>query len=206
MRCPICNAPDTQVLETRESDEGAVVRRRRRCLACGRRFTTYERAEIKPPTVVKRNGAREPFDRQKLLASLELALRKRPVSHEAIEQAVDRIESELLATGRSEIASAEIGERAMETLKSLDKIGYIRYASVYRNFEDIDAFAQFVKTIKQSRRSRPRVAPLSTPHVADLDLFTEQPSAASRSTSSLPLSDQPQLLPTDHPHEEAPPA
>ncbi|WP_217125482.1 transcriptional regulator NrdR [Hydrogenophilus thiooxidans] len=177
MRCPFCSAPDTQVLETRDSADGAVIRRRRRCAACGRRFTTFERAEIKLPAVIKRNGAREPYQREKLRASFELALRKRPVSNDAIDAAIDAIEAKLLASGASEIASDQLGEWAMDALKSLDKIGYVRFASVYRNFEDVDAFAQFLRNVKPRRRkkgAKETHPPLSEPG----DLFAPTPTEA----------------------------
>lgn len=176
MRCPFCSEPDTQVLETRDSTDGTAVRRRRRCLACGRRFTTFERAEIKLPTVIKRNGAREPYQREKLRASFELALRKRPVSGEAISEAIDAIEARLLASGLTELSSAELGEWAMEALKQLDKIGYVRFASVYRNFEDVDAFSQFLRQqMKRPRRGSrsPQSAPPPAPQPGDLFAFSE---------------------------------
>ncbi len=175
MRCPFCTAADTQVLETRESEDGAVVRRRRRCPQCGRRFTTFERADVKPPQVIKRNGAREPFDRDKLMASLELALRKRPVSREQIENVVDAIEAKLLSSGQNEVSSELIGELAMDALRHLDKIGYIRFASVYRNFEDVEAFAQFLRSVKTRPRSARRNAIAAENASAvnkDLDLFS----------------------------------
>jgi transcriptional repressor NrdR len=177
MRCPFCSEPDTQVLETRDGTDGTVVRRRRRCPACGRRFTTFERAEIKLPTVIKRNGLREPYQREKLRASMELALRKRPVSGEQIQEAIDAIEARLLSSAATEISSAQIGEWAMEALKNLDKIAYIRFASVYRNFADVDAFSQFLhQQIKPPRRSR-RLAgtPAESSPPADLFSAVESP-------------------------------
>ncbi|GAB6049360.1 transcriptional regulator NrdR [Hydrogenophilus islandicus] len=184
MRCPFCAEPDTQVLETRESLDGTVIRRRRRCAACSRRFTTFERAEIKLPAVIKRNGAREPYNREKLRASFALALRKRPVSNDAIDAAIDAIEAKLLATGQSEIASDQLGEWAMEALKGLDKIGYVRFASVYRNFEDVDAFAQFLRHVKTKRHGK-RSKVEAVPQPADLFAATpeSEPPAASGDAS-----------------------
>ena len=147
MRCPYCANDDTQVVETRESDEGEVVRRRRRCLACEKRFTTYERSEIALPAVVKKDGARAEFDLAKLRASMALALRKRPVSVEQIDAAVDRIRDKLLTAGAREVPSARLGELVMRELKRIDKVAYVRFASVYREFEDVDAFRQLIRDI-----------------------------------------------------------
>jgi transcriptional repressor NrdR len=147
MRCPYCSHVETQVVETRESDEGDVVRRRRRCLKCDKRFTTYERAEIALPAVVKKDGARAEFDPAKLRASMMLALRKRPVSVEQVDAAVDRIQDKLLATGARELPSARLGELVMRELKRIDKVAYVRFASVYRSFEDVDEFRQLIRGI-----------------------------------------------------------
>ena len=147
MHCPFCNSEDTQVVETRESDEGDVVRRRRRCTACDKRFTTYERIEIAMPAVVKKDGSRVEFDDSKLRSSMELALRKRPVSVEQIDAALDRIRDKLLATGAREVASARLGELVMRELKRIDKVAYVRFASVYRSFEDVDEFRQLLEGI-----------------------------------------------------------
>ena len=147
MHCPFCNSEDTQVVETRESDEGDVVRRRRRCAACDKRFTTYERIEIAMPAVVKKDGSRVEFDDSKLRSSMELALRKRPVSVEQIDAALDRIRDKLLATGAREVASARLGELVMRELKRIDKVAYVRFASVYRSFEDVDEFRQLLEGI-----------------------------------------------------------
>jgi transcriptional repressor NrdR len=147
MRCPFCSAEDTQVVETRESDEGDVVRRRRRCTACDKRFTTYERIEIAMPAVVKKDGSRVEFDFAKLRSSMELALRKRPVSIEQVDAALDRIRDKLLATGAREVASARLGELVMRELKRLDKVAYVRFASVYKSFEDVDEFRQLLEGI-----------------------------------------------------------
>lgn len=147
MRCPYCSHEDTQVVETRDSDEGDAVRRRRRCMSCDKRFTTYERAELAMPAVVKKNGNRTDFDRDKLRASMMLALRKRNVSMESIEAAFARIEDKLFASGTSEVTTTRIGELVMRELKRLDKVAYVRFASVYRSFEDVDEFSRLIKEI-----------------------------------------------------------
>ena len=147
MRCPFCAHTETQVAETRESDEGDVVRRRRRCSGCEKRFTTYERAEIALPVVVKKDGTRADFDAKKLRASMQLALRKRPVSIEQIDAALLRIEETLLTSGARELPSARLGELVMRELKRIDKVAYVRFASVYRSFEDVDEFRKLIKEI-----------------------------------------------------------
>ena len=152
MRCPFCDLADTQVDETRETDDGASTRRRRRCLQCDKRFTTYERVELALPVLVKRNGMRAEFDRRKLRASMSLALRKRPVSAEAVDAAIHRIEERLLGLGLREVGSERVGELVMRELKKLDKIGYVRFASVYRSFEDVDEFADAIEEVRPRRR------------------------------------------------------
>jgi transcriptional repressor NrdR len=147
MRCPFCSHEETQVVETRESDEGDVVRRRRRCQSCDKRFTTYERTEIALPSVVKKNGMRADFDLAKIRASMTLALRKRPVSVEQIDAAVERIQDKLLNSGAREVASTRLGELVMRELKRIDKVAYVRFASVYRSFEDVDEFRQLIRDI-----------------------------------------------------------
>ncbi len=147
MRCPFCAHDETQVVETRESDEGDVQRRRRRCTKCDKRFTTYERAEIAMPAIVKRSGARVEFDPAKLRDSMTLALRKRPVSIEQVDAAIERIQDKLLASGARELQSTRIGELVMRELKRLDKVAYVRFASVYRSFEDVDEFSKLIKDI-----------------------------------------------------------
>ena len=147
MRCPFCSHDETQVVETRESDEGDVVRRRRRCHKCDKRFTTYERAEIALPSVVKKDGTREEFVLAKLRGSMSLALRKRPVSVEQIDAAVERIQEKLLNSGAKEVASTRLGELVMRELKRIDKVAYVRFASVYRSFEDVDEFRQLIRDI-----------------------------------------------------------
>ena len=152
MKCPFCSAEDTAVVDTRINDEGDIVRRRRRCHSCDKRFTTYERAEIRLPQVVKKNGSRIEYNRDKLRASLELALRKRPVPTEAVDLAVNGIEEKLLALGEREVATQQLGELVMRELKRLDKVAYIRFASVYRNFEDVDAFSKAIREVSPTSR------------------------------------------------------
>jgi transcriptional repressor NrdR len=147
MRCPYCSHEDTQVVETRESDEGDVVRRRRRCHSCDKRFTTYERAEIALPAVVKKDGTRAEFDLSKLRASMTLALRKRPVSVEQIDAALERMQEKILNSGAKEVPSTRLGELVMRELKRIDKVAYVRCASVYRSFEDVDEFRQLIRDI-----------------------------------------------------------
>ncbi len=156
MKCPYCADPDTQVIDTRVNEDGDTVRRRRRCAACDKRFTTYERVELKLPQVVKKNGSRADFDRDKLQASMMLALRKRPVTTEAVDTAVRRIEDKRRALGEREVASEKIGEMVMRELKRLDKVAYVRFASVYRNFEDLDEFSEAIREIRKPRPARSR--------------------------------------------------
>jgi transcriptional repressor NrdR len=147
MRCPACASDDTQVTETRVSDDAVEIRRRRRCLACGRRFKTVERIELSLPTVVKKNGARLEFDDKKLRASLALALRKRPVPAEILDASVRKIEEQLAASGEREVATQRIGELVMAELRKLDKVAYIRFASVYRSFQDVAEFQELVAEV-----------------------------------------------------------
>lgn len=149
MQCPFCGHLETQVVETRLSEDGASIRRRRQCSACGKRFTTYERPEVNLPAIVKKDGRRVEYERDKLLASFKLALRKRPVSTEKIDAAIDRVEAKLLSHGQRELASSRIGELVMRELKKLDKVAYIRFASVYRSFEDIDDFRAMVDEVRR---------------------------------------------------------
>ncbi len=160
MRCPFCQNDDTQVLDTRVSEEGDSIRRRRRCSNCDKRFTTYERIELAMPVIVKKNGSRSEFESSKLRGSLMLALRKRPVSADALDAAIHRIEEKLRSSGEREIMSVQIGELVMRELKRLDKIAYIRFASVYRSFEDVaefrDAIDEIDVDVKASAASKPR--------------------------------------------------
>jgi len=152
MKCPYCGEDNTQVVDTRENEEGDTVRRRRRCLACDKRFTTYERVELQLPLVVKKNGSRVEYDRDKAKASMMLALRKRPVTVESVESALDRIEEKLVQLAEREVNSERIGALVMRELKKLDKVAYVRFASVYRNFADVDAFSHAVREVKTPRR------------------------------------------------------
>ena len=147
MKCPFCSHPDTQVVETRIAEDGDFIRRRRQCAACEKRFTTYERPDVSFPAIVKKDGRRIEYERSKLLASMKLALRKRPVSIEQTDNAVERIEETLLNLGLREVASTRIGELVMLELKKLDKVAYVRFASVYRSFEDIDEFRTLVDEV-----------------------------------------------------------
>jgi transcriptional repressor NrdR len=149
MRCPFCGNADTQVVETRVAEDGDFIRRRRQCADCEKRFTTYERPDLNFPAVVKKDGRRIDYERAKLLASMNLALRKRPVSTEQIDGAVERIEEKLLNLGAREIPSSRIGELVMRELKKLDKVAYVRFASVYRSFEDVDEFKTVVDEIRK---------------------------------------------------------
>ncbi|MGE4243892.1 transcriptional regulator NrdR [Ramlibacter sp.] len=149
MKCPFCGNADTQVVETRMAEDGDFIRRRRQCGACEKRFTTYERPDVTFPNVVKKDGRRIEYDRAKLLASMSLALRKRPVSTEQIDAAVERMEEKLLNLGVRELPSSRIGELVMRELKKLDKVAYVRFASVYRSFEDVDEFKTVVDEIRR---------------------------------------------------------
>lgn len=148
MKCPFCSHPDTQVVETRVPEDATSVRRRRQCAACDKRFTTYERADITLPALVKKDGRRVEYRREKLRASMDLALRKRPIALELVDSAVERIEEQLLGLGLREIPSNRLGELVMRELRRLDKVGYIRFASVYRSFEDIDDFKTLVDQVR----------------------------------------------------------
>jgi len=149
MKCPFCSHLDTQVMETRVSEEGDFVRRRRQCGACEKRFTTYERPEVSFPAIVKKDGRRIEFDRSKLRASMNLALRKRPVSTEQVDGAIERIEEKLINLAQREVPSHRLGEMVMRELKKLDKVAYVRFASVYRSFEDIDDFKTLVDEVRK---------------------------------------------------------
>jgi len=151
MRCPQCDATDNRVVDTRTSRGGRAVRRRRECTVCGTRFTTYEYVEERPLQVLKASGNTEDFDREKLVHSLKLACAKRPVSASSVEAIADQIEDDLSRQAGVEVLSARIGELVMEALKPLDRVAYIRYASVYRNFQDIDEFQEFVDELHTRR-------------------------------------------------------
>lgn len=149
MKCPFCGNLETQVVETRVSEDADFIRRRRQCGACEKRFTTYERPDVAFPAIVKKDGRRIEYKRTKILGSMNLALRKRPVSTEQIDSAIERIEEKLLSLGLREVASTRLGELVMRELKKLDKVAYIRFASVYRSFEDIDEFKTLVDEVRR---------------------------------------------------------
>ncbi len=155
MKCPFCRDLENKVIDSRLSKEGDVIRRRRECLHCSRRFTTYERAEEALPLVVKKDDRREVFDRMKIVAGLKRACEKRPVSVEQIEAIVDRIERGVQERGEKEVESTVIGEAVMRELHGLDKVAYVRFASVYRSFQDIGEFMSELETLIKERRSAP---------------------------------------------------
>lgn len=153
MHCPFCRAEDTRVIDSRLVASGEQVRRRRECQSCAERFTTYESAELLMPRVIKSNGAREPFDEDKLRAGLVRALEKRPVSLEEVETLVNFIQHDLRATGERELPSRSIGEAVMEQLKKVDQVAYVRFASVYRDFQDISQFQDEVAKLKTEHQA-----------------------------------------------------
>ncbi|MDX2502994.1 MAG: transcriptional regulator NrdR [Gammaproteobacteria bacterium] len=153
MRCPFCNAPETRVIDSRLANEGDSVRRRRECLTCSERFTTFETAELVMPRIIKSDGSRVPFDDQKLLQGMLRALEKRPVSMETIEKAVNHIKYNLRATGDREVVASRLGEWVMEELKQLDQVAYVRFASVYRSFQDLDEFRQEIERLESPAES-----------------------------------------------------
>ena len=144
MRCPFCGAEDTQVKDSRPTEEGAAIRRRRACPGCGARFTTFERVQLRELTVVKRNGKREPLDRDKLARSMNIALRKRPVEPERVERVINSIIRRLESSGESEVSADQVGQLIMEALATLDSVAYVRFASVYKNFREARDFEDFV--------------------------------------------------------------
>jgi transcriptional repressor NrdR len=150
MRCPYCGAPDTQVKDSRPTEDDASIRRRRVCASCGRRFTTFERVQLRDLVVVKRSGRRAPFDRDKLERSVEVAVRKRPVGPEQIEELVSRVTRKLEALGEAEIPSSKVGEFVMEELKGLDGVAYVRFASVYRDFREARDFEAALAELKHN--------------------------------------------------------
>jgi transcriptional repressor NrdR len=149
MRCPFCGAQDTKVIDSRLANEGGQVRRRRECLSCSERFTTYETAELNMPRVVKSDGKREPFDIDKLRRGMLHALEKRPVETDRVEDAINRIRHKLLAQGEREIESRRLGDWVMDELHALDHVAYIRFASVYLSFEDVDAFRELIERLEK---------------------------------------------------------
>jgi len=147
MRCPFCGNNDTQVKDSRPTEDNAAIRRRRSCAACGSRFTTFERVQLRDLTILKKNGQRAPFDRDKLMRSLQIATRKRPVDEERIERIVNGIQRRLESSGENEIPSEHVGELVMEALSGLDQVAYVRFASVYKNFREARDFENFVGQI-----------------------------------------------------------
>ncbi len=154
MFCPFCNAEDTKVIDSRLVGGGTEVRRRRECISCKERFTTFETAELVMPRIIKRDGRRSPFDEAKLRAGIMRALEKRPVSMEQIEASVNQIMHRLRATGERELSSQIVGEAIMDELRSLDKVAYVRFASVYRSFEDVNAFREEIKRLEEHPASQ----------------------------------------------------
>ena len=154
MKCPFCKGDKTQVVDTRESEDGDSIRRRRRCLSCDKRFTTYEMVELRMPQVVKQNGMRSEFDEEKLRTSFKRALHKRPVSAELVEAAIDNVTQKLHALGEREIGSRQVGEMVMKELLKLDKVAYIRFASVYKSFQDVGDFTEAVEAVRKSPARR----------------------------------------------------
>ncbi len=154
MRCPFCSSEDTQVVDTRSNEGTNVIRRRRKCPKCDKRFTTYERVELRIQRLVKKGGSRTDFDRDKMVGSMTLALRKRPVATEEVDAAADRIEEKLRSLGEREVQTSRVGDLVMRELAKLDKIGYIRFASVYRSFESPDDFREAVQEVKTKKRRK----------------------------------------------------
>jgi len=154
VKCPFCDEIEDKVVDSRMAKEGEVIRRRRECLGCKRRYTTYERVEEILPVVVKKDGRREPFDRAKILSGLKKACEKRPISMATIEAVTDQIEKRIQEMGESEIESRIVGEEVMKELHQLDQVAYVRFASVYREFKDIDQFMDELKSLAQQRRER----------------------------------------------------
>jgi transcriptional repressor NrdR len=154
MHCPFCGHIETKVTDSRLTADGRQIRRRRECLSCGERFTTFESAELLMPRLIKRDGSREPFEEQKLARGMIRALEKRPVSSEAIEQAVGRVCHKLRVLGEREVPARMVGELVMEELRQLDEVAYVRFASVYRSFQDVEAFRDEIERLRHHRRRR----------------------------------------------------
>jgi transcriptional repressor NrdR len=152
MHCPFCNHVETKVIDSRLAGEGSQIRRRRECLKCSERFTTFETAELVMPQVVKSDRSREPFDEQKLRAGMLKALEKRPVPSEAIDESISRIEQKIRALGEREVPARRLGELVMEELRHLDEVAYVRFASVYRSFQDVEAFRDEIERLRHRRR------------------------------------------------------
>ena len=165
MRCPFCDAEETKVIDSRLASNGYVVRRRRECLSCSERYTTYENAELVMPQVIKHDGRRDPFNEEKLKAGFERALEKRPVSIELIDASINRIKKRLRAMGDREVDARAIGELAMDELKSLDQVAYVRYASVYRSFQDVHAFREEIERLE--KQPSPELKKVQIPLLGD---------------------------------------
>jgi transcriptional repressor NrdR len=186
MKCPFCGHSETLVVDSRIGEEGDFIRRRRRCEECDRRFTTFERAELAMPMVVKRNGSRSEYDPEKLRASLKLALRKRPVSTDQIDQVVRHIEEQLLTSGEREVSTEKIGAFVMQELNKLDKVAYVRFASVYKSFEDIGEFVQAIKEMQgpiigpKSTAGPARPTGTTSPSGTDSPAGTDNPKSTKR--------------------------
>ncbi len=164
MRCPFCTYPEDKVIDSRESKEGESIRRRRECLKCARRFTTYERIDEIPYMVVKKDGRREKFDRQKVMQGLVKASEKRPISMGKLAEIIDDVETKLSETSDRELSTVEIGELLMESLKGLDKIAYVRFASVYRDFQDVDAFLREVSDLVKQKEGIKQLRGVTSGH------------------------------------------
>src|SRR5512136_674197 len=156
MKCPFCSFPDSKVVDSRPDKEGTTIRRRRECESCGKRFTTHERVEEMLPLVLKKDGRREPFDRTKIIAGIQKACEKRPVSVESIERVVDKLETSLQEGGEKEVPSTVIGEWVMNELHTLDQVAYVRFASVYRSFKDINEFFDELKPMLKNSSETPK--------------------------------------------------
>jgi transcriptional repressor NrdR len=154
MHCPFCSDTDTRVIDSRLVSDGNQVRRRRECSSCGERFTSYEIAELLMPKLIKQDGMRQPFDEEKLRSGIMRALEKRPVSVEDIEQAIANIKSELRATGERELPSKQLGEMVMKTLRNLDDVAYVRFASVYRRFTDVKEFSAAIESLEEDANKK----------------------------------------------------
>jgi transcriptional repressor NrdR len=176
MHCPFCGHEETKVTDSRLAGDGRQIRRRRECLRCTERFTTFESAELLMPRVIKRDGSREPFDERKLSAGLIRALEKRPVSSEAIDAAVARVCHKLRVLGEREVPSRQLGEMVMEELRHLDEVGYVRFASVYRSFQDVEAFRETIDHLHHHRRKR-------DPNADQLPLLPREPTARAKPKS-----------------------
>jgi transcriptional repressor NrdR len=152
MRCPFCDTDEDKVIDSRQSKDGLEIRRRRECIACARRFTTYERVEEALPMVIKNDGRREPFDRNKIVTGLKRAVAKRPVSTASLEDVAEQVEREIAELGQPEVAAQEVGERVLPRLRQLDEVSYVRFASIYRDFRDIEEFAKELGEVVKARK------------------------------------------------------